>query len=111
MEPDENETVIFTTCFTTTVVLARRRPAEFEFVILNSTTVDTEDIGFNVSTLTIPVGFNGSYTECASAVVIGDSLVEEDEVLLVGIRPLSDRDSVLFSELIFDIIDNDGNYY
>lgn len=110
-ELDEGESSDATFCFETIVNLTRRMDARFDLLISNSTTANiTSDFSSNLSTLAISSGFEGFYNACTTLTILGDDVVEDDELIELEVRPQSERDTVLFSELTIVIIDNDGMY-
>lgn len=116
-EPDEGDRTVLSQCFEATVAQPRRNDALFEFILSNSTTALPEvDIMFSTPSpiLTVPAGFSGFFNVCAELTILGDDLVEDNEVVIYSVVPLSDSDVVQFPEgadsLILNIIDNDGSY-
>ena len=100
-------------CFVANVNQPRRREAVFELILSNATTADNStDFNITMRYVRVPMGFNGSFRECLYLLVLDDLLVEYDEVVVLEVRAVSDRDMVQFPEgsesLVFNIFDNDG---
>lgn len=112
-EPDEGEVANVTACFEAGVDIPRRRDADFELILSNLTTANSTEF-IPSSALRVRMDFSGFFNSCVDFIILGDDLVESDEVIIVDIRPLSDRDRVQFSDgsdsLTVNIIDNDGTY-
>ena len=60
----------------------------------------------------IPIGFSGIFMQCIDIVVIGDNVVEENEVIVYSVVSFSGRDVVRFpgnaNSLVINIQDDDG---
>lgn len=117
-EPDEGENITVTSCFQANVTRPRRRAAIFEISFLNSSTADlVSDFATNRIAnpyIVVPVDFSGLFIECVILEVIGDNMIEEDEVIEYDVEPVADRDSVEnimggAGLLRVNIFDNDGN--
>lgn len=113
-EPD-GETVNVTICFEAYVDQPRFRDAEFELVFSTlSIASPNEYILATAPLVIIPATFTGFYRACADVTVFGDEIVEEDEVIIVDVRPLSFGDMVQFpngsDSIRLYIIDDDGKY-
>ena len=114
-EPDEGGNVTFTSCFEAEVSQPRKTDAVFELVLLNSSTAALNyDYTFSsdLQNITFPTGFSGNFSYCLNVTVRGDVMIEDNELIEIGVRPLAPRDSVYYagnvSTLRFYIIDNDG---
>jgi hypothetical protein len=110
-EPDDGMNVTVSSCFQANVTRTRRRAAVFALVILNtSTAYSGSDFSEYTPYIVIPAGFSGLFTECVNISITGDNIIEEDEVIEYDVEPMSDRDTVSFSDpLRVNIFDNDGN--
>ena len=113
-EPDEGMNYTVTTCYQANVTQMRKREAVFVFTLLSSSTA-TDMVDFetdrDASYVIIPVGFYGIFRECANVTIIGDDIIEYDEVIEYELVPLSDRDSVEPPPpLRINILDNDGEH-
>ena len=113
-EPDTDDDSVVTVCFNATVILPRRRDAVFELVFNNGTTTATLDVDFSLNStlITIPSGTSGYFSDCVDLVIVGDNTIEEDELVVYDLVPLSYNDSVIFPEgldsISVTILDNDG---
>ena len=69
-------------------------------------------LNMTVPNVTIPIGFTGIFMQCIDIVIIGDNMVEENEVIVYGIVSFSEQDVVRFpgnaDSLVINIQDNDG---
>ena len=114
-ELDSGYDSVVTVCFNATVSEQRRREAVFELVLDNTTTATLDYDFFPNNTdlfITIPSGFYGNFSDCVDLVIVGDNLVEDDELVVYDLVPLSDKDYVMFpgglDSISVTIIDNDG---
>ena len=110
-EPDTGETALISTCFEAEVIGPRMNAAVFEIEVANSSTA-TEGVDYyfrNMSNrnITIPVSFNGTFTYCIEAEVVGDEDIEPNEFVNVTLRPVSPFDMADFN-VVWSILDNDG---
>ena len=116
-EPDEEETVPVSLCFTVLKNTPVARDAYFDINILASSNASI-DLDFYLDTpspLIIEAAVNGGYEACIEFVVIGDNVtVEGTEVILVDVVPRSSRDEAVYlpqgssSSLQVIILDNIG---
>ena len=69
-------------------------------------------LNMTVPDVIIPIGFSGIFMQCIDIVVIGDNMVEENEVIVYGIVSFSEQDVVRFpgnaDSLVINIQDDDG---
>ena len=112
-EPGKGETTTIRACFEADVEIPRRCPAQFQFEVSNKTTADQVfEFTFTPSSLSIPVGFSGDFQMCVDWTVMDDDYVEDNEVVIIAVRPLSVIDMVQFPNgtqyLAGTIIDDDG---
>ena len=113
-EPDEGENnTLISSCFQANVTRMHRRDAVFQFVLLNSSTAYLDsDYMIDHDYVIIPTGFIGLFTECVSIMIIGDNMIEENEVIEYNVLPTAERDSVTnyggYDPLRVTIFDNDG---
>ena len=88
----------------------------FRLIESNNDTTSTIGAEFylnmTVPDVTIPIGFSGIFMQCIDIVVIGDNVVEENEVIVYGIVSFSEQDVVRFpgnaDSLVINIQDDDG---
>ena len=119
IEPDAGESTLISTCFEAEVTQPRIYEAVFEVEVLNSSTAtEGEDyyfVNMTDGSMTIPVGFNGTFIYCLEAEVVGDDDIEPDEFVNVTVRvvsqSLSSFDTADFNVLwsILDL-DSDGEH-
>ena len=114
-EPDEGVNYTVATCYQANVTQMRIREAVFVFTLLNSSTAtDMVDFDSDRDTpyyIIIPVGFYGIFRECANLTIIGDDIIEQNEVIEYELVPRSARDSIEPQPLlIINILDNDGEH-
>ena len=113
-EPDEGDNnALISSCFQANVTRMRRRDAVFPFVLLNSSTAYLgSDYMVDHDYIIIPTGFSGLFAECVSIMIIGDNMIEENEVIEYNVLPTAERDSVTnyggYDPLRVTILDNDG---
>jgi hypothetical protein len=109
-EPDEMNVTV-SSCFRANTTRSRRKPAVFMLTFLNSSTA-YQGLDFNVDhnpNVAIPAGFLGLFMECVNISIIGDNIIEGDEVIEYSVEPISEGDSVDPGPLRVNILDNDGN--
>lgn len=89
------------------------RDATFQFAVSNLTTarLESDFIFTNSSSFTLPAGSSGD-TTCIKFTIIGDNLVENDEVIVYDVLALDKLDQVAFpndtESLRIEVLDNDG---
>jgi hypothetical protein len=112
-EPNDGTNVTVSSCFQANVTRPRRRAAMFVLTFLNTSTA-YQGLDFIVERalyIAIPAGFSGVFTECVNISILGDNIIEGDEVIEYSVMPMSDRDLVDISgPLRVNILDNDGMY-
>ena len=68
-----------------------------------------------VPDIVIPQGFSGIFTECIDIVVVGDNVVEENEVIVYDVVSFSGREIVRFpgssESLVINVLDDDGEIH
>ena len=114
-EPDEGQETVVTACLFANVTETRKTDAVFMLTTLDSSTAE-EGVDWNSTIthpyITIPSGFNGIFSQCIDAIVIGDDMIEDDEFFEIQVLTTADRVSVVYSEggdaLRVNIYDNDG---
>ena len=90
--------------------------AMFRLIESNNDTTSMIGVEFypnvTVPDVIIPIGFSGIFMQCIDIVVIGDNVVEENEVIVYGIVSFSEQDVVRFpgnaNSLVINIQDDDG---
>ena len=106
--------VNITSCFQANMTEMRRRAVRFGFDLLHSsTTTQMSDffLYYSDSDFYIPVRFYGIFRVCVIATIVGDDVIEGDEVILYEVVPLSEGVSVEPSAPFrIEILDNDGKY-
>ena len=115
-EPDEGDSVNATFCLEASVREPRLRNAYFLLTLNSSSTNATiySDFAANFSgPIVIPEGFAGSFNRCVIVMVLGDDVIETNEVIVLEVMPLSSRDFVEYinsdvDALTVNILDNDG---
>jgi hypothetical protein len=110
-ETDEDVNVTVATCFRTNVTQTRKRDAVFVLMLLNSSVM--HNFYFQAPYIIIPTGFSGIFLECVNVTIVGDDIIEENEVIEYRLQPLSDRDLVMYpgspvEPLRIFIVENDG---
>lgn len=117
-ELDEGENITVTVCFSAIVSEVLNRDAVFEFVDTSNESVAIASLysdfiyGFSPRLLTVPRNFTGLFQRCLDFIVLGDDLIEFDEVIALVVQPLNGIDSVVYplnsESLRINIFDNDG---
>lgn len=113
MEQGATETVNL--CFSAQINRTLNRNATFNFLLTNYTTanVSTDFISAYPSYITFTAGSSGNMSCCIDVVVIGDSLVENNETIVYDIVPVYDLDRVLPAgspAVTINVIDDDGKW-
>jgi hypothetical protein len=111
-EGDEENTVN-QTCFTAFLNRPRSRNSTFIITVSNMSTATPGSDFEPLQNITVPANFPGEmFEECVNITVIGDTIVEEDELILFAVTALSPLDMVISSNgsntLRATIVDNDG---
>ena len=116
-EPDEGQNVTVRVCFSAQVAVALGREALFGFLnVSTSMEMASPDYdfvyGFSPHFLIIPANLTGTFQKCVNFIVLGDDMVEPDEVIARDIAPLNPLDRVEYpsgsNSLRIYIADNDG---
>lgn len=113
LEGDDGDTTVNRTCFAVTLNQPRSRDVVFVFTVSNMSTA-TPGVDFEFpDNITISPGFSmEEYMECLDLVVLGDDIVEDDELIVLYVRALAEQDVVESedgsSSLRATIVDNDG---
>jgi hypothetical protein len=111
-EGDEENTVN-QTCFTAFLNRPRFRDSIFIITVSNMSTATPGSDFKPLQNIPVPADFPGEVLEeCVNITVIGDTIVEEDELILFAVTALSPLDMVTSSDgsntLRATIVDNDG---
>ena len=99
-------------CFRSIIPQPLTNNVTFRLSVSKDTTSTDGEFHFQVSSdVIIPFGFSGVFLECLGIVVVGDTVVEKNEVIVYDIVPLSLRDVVHFpgasDSLVINVQDND----
>ena len=112
-EPEQGDTVNIVACFSALVEESLGRPAVFLLELTNGTTA-TLGVDFFPNTtspfLTIPATFSGTFVQCITVSVFGDSEEEGFEIIAYSLTALSELDRVATPLIVIGIEDNFGNY-
>jgi hypothetical protein len=114
-ERNAGEDSVVSFCFRSSIAEPLTRNVVFGLLESNETT-STSGAEFypniSVADVVIPLGFSGEFSQCIDIVIIGDNIVEEDEVITYDVMSLSGRDVVRFpqnsSSIVINVQDNDG---
>ena len=116
-EPDEGQNTAVRVCFSAQVAVALGREALFGFLNVNTpmemASPDYDFVyGFSPRFLIIPADLTGTFQKCVNFIVLGDDMVEPDEVIARDIAPLNPLDRVEYppgsNSVRINILDNDG---
>ena len=115
-EGDRGQETAVSFCFRAVIQQPLINVVIFELIESNNDTTSTIGAEFYLNVtlpdVIIPLGFSGIFMQCIDIVVIGDDVVEENEVIVYGIVSFSGRDVVRFpgnvDSLVINIQDDDG---
>ena len=112
-EPEQGDTADIVACFSADIDEPLGRFAVFQLFELSNITSATFGIDFlpNITSpfLTIPATFSGTFMQCITISVFGDSEQEGSEVIAYHLLTLSELDRVATPLIIIEIEDNFGN--
>lgn len=115
-ESDDGEEIVVRTCFRANLPQPLNREVIFGLIESNSST-STRGAEYypniTIPDIIIPRGFRGEFRECIDIVVIGDNLVEDDEIIVYDVVSLSGRRDVVaypqnMDSIVINVSDNDG---
>ena len=111
LEPDSGMNATVTFCFDARI--ARPLFTDVTYHVHMTEGMATEDEDFVTASspyIVIRSGFNGTFSQCFSVVIIGDDEVEEDEMAVFSIMAADTRNSASPDTFTITILDFDGEY-
>jgi hypothetical protein len=95
-EPFQGENRTETVCFNVNLNLPRLRDAIFTFNASNlSTATPGLDFYPTYLVITIPASFTNNTSYCVNLTILGDGLLEDDEVIVFNVAAIAEEDMVL----------------
>ena len=106
-------------CFRSEIPQPLMNIVTFGLIVSNNDTTSTIGVEFypnvTVTDFIIPIGFSGIFMQCIDIVVVGDNMVEENEVIVYDIVSFSGRGIVRFpgnaDSLVINVQDDDGEIF
>jgi hypothetical protein len=108
-----DEEIVNQACFTVFLNRPRFRDSVFIITVSNMSTATPGSDFEPLQNITVPADLPGEvFEECVNITVIGDTIVEDDELIVFALTALSPLDMVTSSDgsntLRATIVDNDG---
>jgi hypothetical protein len=113
---NEGESDMVHVCFSSLLNQTLNRDAVFQLTPSNQTTasLETDFTLDNSSNITLSAGSSGETTSCIQLTIIGDNLVENNEVIVYDVIAIDGMDHVKFpndtKSLMVEVLDNEGQY-
>jgi len=115
-EPDNGENTTVTFCLRALVNTTVNRLTMISFQLRFSPVLSTAEFGsdffatFSTANITIPTNFSGEFLRCFNLTIIGDDVIESNEVITYNLSALSPLDLVNVSQVTVHILNNDGKF-